>query len=213
MSMIRVLLVDDHAMVREGLAALLSDLPGIQVVGQCSDGLGVRNEVERTRPGVLVLDISMPGLNGLDVCRELSNMPGAPAVLLLTMVEDEEHVLRGLACGARGYLIKSSASEKLAEAIQAVHDGKVYLGPGLRRDLLDEVDNYTGDRYAELSTRERQVLQLIAEGMTNRAISEALDLSIKTVDTHRTRLMRKLDIHDQTSLVKYAIRRGIVFLE
>jgi DNA-binding NarL/FixJ family response regulator len=213
MSEIRVLLVDDHAMVREGLAALLSDLPGIQVVGQSSDGLGVMDELQRTNPDVLVLDISMPGLNGLDLCHELSQKDNAPAVLLLTMVEDEEHVLRGLACGARGYLIKSSASEKLAEAIQAVHDGQVYLGPGLRRDLLDEVEHYGGDRYAELSTRERQVLQLIAEGMTNRAISETLGLSIKTVDTHRTRLMRKLDIHDQTSLVKYAIRRGIVFLE
>jgi two-component system, NarL family, response regulator NreC len=213
MSTIRVLLVDDHAMVREGLAALLSDQPGIEVVGQCADGLGVMDEIQRSNPDVLVLDISLPGLNGLDLCRELARKGDAPVVLLLTMHKDEEYVLRALDCGAQGYLIKDSVVDKLSEAIQAVAAGKKYLGPGLRRELLDEAASYDGDRYDELSTRERQVLQLIAEGLTNREIAETLDLSIKTVDTHRTRLMRKLNIHSQAALVKYAIRRGIVFLE
>jgi two-component system response regulator NreC len=205
---VTVFLADDHAMVREGLASLLDQDGNFTIVGQCGNGLEVVQEVLNTKPDVVVLDIMMPGLNGLDICRELTRKAKSVAILMLSMCEDEQFVARALEYGASGYLLKDAVGEQLAEAIQAVAQGELYLGQGISRNVLNHLAE--GDPYESLTNRERQVLQCIAEGMTNRQIAERLGLAVKTVDTHRMRLMRKLDIHDQTALVKFAVRRGMV---
>ena len=208
---ITLFLADDHTMVREGLAALATREPGFHVVGQCGEGLAVVDEVLRLCPDVVVLDIMMPGLNGLDVCRELTRKVKDAAVLILSMYEDEQFIARALEYGASGYLLKDSAPSELGDAIRAVSRGELFLGPGIPRTVLHHMSDHR-DPYETLTTRERQVLQCVAEGMTNRQIAEQLGLAVKTVDTHRMRLMRKLNIHDQTNLVKFAVRRGLVSL-
>lgn len=207
---IKIFLADDHAMVREGLAALVETDEAIEVVGQCGDGLEVVADVMACNPDVVILDITLPGLNGLDICRELVRKCDGISVLILTMHSNEQFIAQALENGATGYLLKESAAEKLSEAIRRVASGEIFLGPGIPRNVLQRLGQLERDPYQKLSTRERQVLQLIAEGKTNRAVAEVLELSTKTVDTHRTRLMRKLNIHDQTSLVKFAIRKGII---
>ena len=207
---ISVLLADDHAMVREGLAAILSRDPAIEVVGQCGDGPGAVKLAGELHPDVAVLDISMPGLNGLDVCRELCRRHKAGAVLILTMHNDEQFVVRSLDSGASGYLLKEAAATQLTQAVRTVARGELYLSPGISRSVVARVSRGDRDSYESLTMRERQVLQLIAEGKTNRRVAEELHLAVKTVDTHRTRLMRKLNIHGQTALVKYAIKKGLV---
>ena len=209
---ISVFLADDHRMVREGLASLMAKAPGIRVVGQCGDGLKVLEEVQRTQPDVVVMDIAMPGLNGLDICRELVRKMPETFVLILTMHADEQFIARALEYGASGYLLKEAAAEQLAEAIRAVARGVLFLGPGILRSVVQRIGQNTNDPHELLTNRERQVLQLVAEGMTNRQIAEELGVAVKTVDAHRSHLMRKLGIHDQTSLVKYALRRGIASL-
>lgn len=208
---ITVFLADDHTMVREGLAALVTKEPGFNVVGQCGEGLKVVDAVLELCPDVVILDVMMPGLNGLDICRELTKKAKGLAVLILSMYEDEQFIARALEYGASGYLLKESAAQQLAEAIRAVSRGELYLGPGIPRTVLDHMTDHR-DPYETLTTRERQVLQCVAEGKTNRQIAEELGLAVKTVDTHRMRLMRKLNIHDQTNLVKFAVRRGLVSL-
>mgnify|MGYP006278992909 CR=1 FL=1 len=207
---IGVLLADDHRMVREGLATLIDQEPDIRVLSQCGDGLRVIDEVLAEKPDVAVLDIMMPGLNGLDVCRELRRRVDALSILILTMYDDEQFIARALDYGASGYLLKEAAGPRLAEAVRAVARRELYLGPGIPQHVVQRIRSGAQDPYEKLTTRERQVLQLIAEGKTNRHIAEELKLALKTVDTHRSHLMRKLNIHDQTSLVKFAIRRGIV---
>lgn len=208
-----VFLADDHAMVRQGLAALVDQEKDLQVVGQCGDGLKVLDQLVGRKPRVAVLDIGMPGLNGLDICREVNQKLPSTEILILTMHDEEQFVVEALENGARGYLLKESAANLLPEAIRHVASGQVYLGPGVPEDALGQVGNEDSDKYQQLTSRERQVLQLIAEGKTNRQIADQLKLAVKTVDTHRTRLMRKLDIHNQTDLVKYALRRGIISLD
>ena len=208
---ISIFLADDHTMVREGLAALVSKEPDFNVVGQCGEGLEVLRQILEVSPDVVVLDIMMPGLNGLDICRELTKKTKRVSVLILSMYEDEQFIARALEYGASGYLLKESAAQQLADAIRAVSRGELFLGPGIPRTVLDHM-NEGGDPYETLTTRERQVLQCVAEGKTNRQIAEQLGLAVKTIDTHRMRLMRKLNIHDQTNLVKFAVRRGLVSL-
>lgn len=207
-----VYIADDHAMVREGLAALVTKSPHIKVIGQCGEGLNVVEAVMQLQPDVVLLDIEMPGLNGLDVCRELSKKVKRTAIVMLTMHDDEEFIAKALDNGASGYILKESAADRLSEAIDAVARGEVYLGPGIPRSVLRRVGKKGVDPYDRLTSRERQVLQMIAEGKTNRDVSKTLGLAVKTVDTHRARLMRKLDIHDQTTLVKFALRKGLVSL-
>jgi len=210
---IRVFLADDHVMVREGLASLLAKTPDFEVVGQCGNGLEVIPMIRKCKPDVAVLDVAMPGLNGVDVCRNVARKAPGTAVLVLSVHDNEQFIIRALEYGAGGYLLKESAAEQLAEALHAVAGGQKYLGPGLDQRLLDRALRNRRDRYDLLTTRERQVLQLIAEGRTNRVIAQDLSVAVKTVDTHRLHLMRKLDIHDQTSLVKFAIRKGLVSLD
>jgi len=207
---IRIFLADDHVIVREGLAALLAGDDELEIVGQCGDGLRVFEQVRESRPDVVVLDITMPGLNGLDICREIRNRLRDVKVLILSMHDDEEFIARALHNGAAGYLFKDGAAKQLREAVRTISGGGVYLGLGVPGSVLEQINGRAQDAYEKLTTRERQVLQLIAEGKTSRKIAEELSLAVKTVDTHRSRLMQKLHIHDQTSLVKYALRKGIV---
>jgi two-component system response regulator NreC len=209
---ITVFLADDHEMVREGLAALLIKDPSIHVVGQCGDGLEVLEAVQRSHPDVVVLDIGLPGMNGVDVCRELLKKVRGTTVLILSMHKDEEFVATAIENGASGYLVKESASGELSEAVRRVARGELYLGPGIGRAVLQRLGQGGDGPYKSLTMRERQVLKMIAEGMTNPQIAEQLKLAVKTVDTHRTRLMGKLNIHDQTTLVKFALRKGLVSL-
>jgi len=209
----RVFLADDHEMVRAGIALLINREDDMVVVGQCGDGLEVVDAATRIRPEVVVLDLLMPGLGGLDVCRQLREKAPGVGVLILTMLSDEEFIVRALAEGAGGYLLKESVPARLAEGIRTVARDELYLGPGVPRSVLSRLTaRGPSDPYDWLTDREREVLQLIAEGHTNRQAAEKLQLAVKTVDTHRARLMRKLDIHDQTALLKYALRRGAVRL-
>lgn len=207
---ISVYLADDHAMVRQGFATLAASHEHLEIVGQCGDGLKVVDEVAALRPDVTVLDIAMPGMNGLDICRELSQRVESTAVLILTMHNDDAYIIRALRNGASGFLIKDAASVYFFEAIRMVSQGELYLGPGISPDILKRVARYDGDPYDSLTARERQVFQMVANGKTNPVISKLLGITIKTVDTHRMRLMRKLDIHSQIDLVKFAIRKGII---
>jgi DNA-binding NarL/FixJ family response regulator len=209
---VSVFLADDHVMVREGLASLLARSDRFRIVGQCGNGLEALSKAMACEPDVVILDIAMPGLNGLDLCRELTRRLPKTRVLILSMHDNPQFVARALEYGASGYLLKESAAEVLTEAMRSVARGEMYLGPGISPSVLDKIAAAGKDPYDRLTTRERQVLQLIAEGHTNRRIAEFLKLAVKTVDTHRMRLMRKLGIHDQTSLVKFAIRRGLVAL-
>ena len=209
---VRVFLADDHVMVREGLAALVGSVTDFVVVGQCADGMQVVGEVMRTSPELVILDITMPGRNGLDICRELVRKFRDIRVLILTIHDDEQFVARALDHGAAGYLLKEAASEQLIEAMRAIARGEIYLGRELSPEARERISSGAEDPYDRLTGRERQVLQLIAEGKTNRQIAQELEVAIKTIDTHRCHLMQKLNIHDQTALIKYALRRGIVGL-
>lgn len=209
---ISVFLADDHTVVRQALAEMIARESGFRIVGQCGEGLKVSEQVLAVKPDVLVLDITMPGLNGLDVCREITRKMRKLAVLILSMHDNEEFVARALENGASGYLMKEADNDQLLEALRTVARGELYLAPGISRNVLQRLGRSGEDAYERLTTRERQVLQLIAEGKTNRDVAKELGLAVKTIDTHRTRLMHKLNIHDQTTLVKYALRKGIVQL-
>jgi DNA-binding NarL/FixJ family response regulator len=196
-------------MVREALAGLLAKSPLVNVVGQCGDGREALHRIREARPAVAVLDLSLPGADGLELCREISQKASPTRVLVLTMHNDPQFVAKAMGNGARGYLLKEAAADELLEAIVEVADGGTYFSrtveaPGAPAMLAES------EAYSRLTRRERQVLQLVAQGKTNREVAAALGLSVKTVDTHRSHLMRKLDIHDQTALVKFAIRRGII---
>ena len=209
---ITVFLTDDHTVVRQALAEMIGRHPEFEVVGQCGDGLRVAEQVQAIKPDVLVLDVAMPGLNGLDICRDLTRRMRNLAVLILSMHDDEEFVVRAMENGALGYMTKEADDSQLIEALRSVSRGELYLAPGLSRGVLQRLGRGGDDPYEQLTARERQVLQLIAESKTNREVADALGIAVKTVETHRARLMRKLDIHDQTTLVKYALRKGIISL-
>lgn len=206
---VRVVLADDHALVRQGLAALLEADGRFDVVGQCGDGREVVDLARTLQPHVVVLDIHMPGLGGIDVCGDLTNQAPEAMVLVLSVREEEPFVIRAFENGARGYMRKESAAVEFTKALLAVAGGQMYLGPGIDPDVLNRLHRGHEDPYLSLTAREREVLQLIAEGKTNPQIAEGLGLSVRTVDVHRTRLMNKLDIHDLTTLVKFAWGRGI----
>ena len=208
---IRVFLADDHMMVREGLASLLAKDDDMDIVGQAGHGLQIVTQAAACEPHVVVLDISLPGLNGLDVCRELARKAPHSQVLMLSMHDNEQFVVRAFEYGASGYLLKESAAQQLAEAVRTVARGDLYLDPGINRAVLERTAP-DDDGYNQLTTRERQVLQLIAEGRTSREIATTLGVTVKTIETHRMHLMRKLDIHGQTNLVKFVIRKGLISL-
>lgn len=215
MSAMRVLLADDHTLVRAGLRKLLESMPDIHVVGEAGDGLALLALAEQLQPHLVLMDIAMPGLNGLEAtARLIKAMPGI-RVMILSMHQNEEYVRRALRHGAVAYLLKDSAPMELELAMTAVLRGETYLSPAVSKGVLDDYVHRLreDDQPSEhLSPRQREVLQLIAEGLSTKDIARRLDLSVKTVETHRTTLMRQLDVHEVTGLVRHALKLGLVTL-
>jgi DNA-binding NarL/FixJ family response regulator len=219
MASYRVLLAEDHTLVRAGLRALLRDLPTMRVVAEAADGREALQLIQEHHPDVVLMDISMPGLNGLEATtRATSEFPHL-RVIILSVHANEEYVLQALRAGAAGYLLKDAGTDELELAINTVCNGEVYLSPAISKHVVEYIRR-TGDvpgreaddtpPYERLTPRQREVLQLIAEGHTTKEIAQILDVSIKTVETHRTRLMEQLNIHDVAGLVRYAVRVGVV---
>jgi two-component system response regulator NreC len=206
---IRVFLADDHELVRQGLKALL-EREGFQVVGEASNGQEALRLVPDARPDVAVLDISMPILNGLDAARELQKSSRKTRSILLTRHDENQYVTEALRAGVRGYVLKNQAANDLVHAIQQVCRGEIYLSPSISSTVVEAFLSKTPLPTDPLTSRERQILQLIGEGRSSKDIAVLLGISIKTAESHRTRLMGKLDIHELASLVRYAIRRGLV---
>jgi DNA-binding NarL/FixJ family response regulator len=206
---VKVLIADDHPLLRQGLRSLL-EKEGFEVVGVAADGHEAVALATRLTPDVAVLDIGMPGLNGLDAAREIQRHALAKATVLLTMHTEDHYVLEALRAGVKGYVLKNQAPQTVAEAIRQAFRGGVFLSPGISRVLVDAYVSKREPTDELLSPRERQVLQLVAEGKTTKEIAQILDVSVKTADSHRGRLMKKLDIHETAGLVRYAIRRGVI---
>ena len=216
MAKIRVLLADDHAIVREGVRLLLNTQPDVQVIGEATNGEQAIELARALAPDILLMDIGMPGMNGLEATRALKKELPSVNILVLTMHEGDDYFFRILAAGASGYLLKGASSEELLSAIRAVHQGGVYLYPTMARKLIGDYLKKQKEDAANperLTPRERQVLRLIAEGKTNREIAEEFVLSINTVQTHRLHLMEKLNLHNRAELIKYAVRRGLIEAE
>lgn len=205
----RILLVDDHALVRQGLRSLL-EREGFVVVGEAADGLEAVQQVRSLSPDIVVMDISMPSQNGLNASREIRQMSSDTKVILLTQHTEEMYIADALEAGVAGYVLKAQVSSDLIHAIQQVSSGKVYISPGISSAVLAAYKSRLEKKGDPLTLRERQVLQLIAEGKSTRDVASLLFISVKTAETHRSRLMQKLDIHETAGLVRYAIRRGLV---
>lgn len=205
----RIILADDHSMFRQGLRSVL-EAHGWTVVAEATDGREAVRLARTLNADVAVLDISMPLLNGVDAAREIHRLAPKTKVVLLTMYEEDEYVLEAMRAGVRGYVLKAQAAEDLVQAIHEVEKGLVYLSPGVSEAVINGYMSKTVPSADPLTGRERQVLQLIAEGKTTKQVATILSLSVKTADSHRTRIMKKLDIHETASLVRYAIKRGLV---
>ena len=211
MSKIRVLLADDHAVLREGLRSLLSLQEDIDVVGEASDGQAALEMVNRLQPDVVVMDIAMPVMDGLEATRRLKQTHPETRVLILSQHDNREYVFSVLQAGASGYVLKKSGGAEVAEAIRGVFHEGAFLPPAIAREVMERYIKQPQDQagHPRLTEREKQVLSLIAEGRSNKEIAEQLCLSVKTVMAHRTNIMDKLDIHSRAELVKYAIRQGL----
>jgi DNA-binding NarL/FixJ family response regulator len=210
---VRVLLADDHALVRAGVRALLEGLEGVSVVAEAGNGNEVLELARAHRPDVVLLDISMPGLSGLEASLQLKQELPEIRVVMLSMHANEEYVLQALRAGAAGYMLKDSATAELGLALKAVMQGETYLSPPISKQVVEGYVQRVGTEQLgadNLTPRQRQVLQLIAEGHSTKEIAYRLELSVKTVETHRAQLMDRLRIRDIAGLVKYAIRNGIV---
>lgn len=212
-----IVLADDHPIVREGLRGLLETEPGFDVVGETADGLEAVELVERLEPDVLIVDVVMPGLDGLEVTRQVSHRSPHTRVIVLSMHSDEVYVLRALRNGAAAYILKDSSTVDLVQAVCEVTAGRRYLSPPLSERAIEayiqKAAPTTLDGYETLTTREREVLHLTVEGCSNTQIAERLSISPRTVATHRTNMMRKLGLSTQTELITFALRRGIIHLD
>jgi DNA-binding NarL/FixJ family response regulator len=214
MKKIRVLLVDDHAILREGIKALLEKQDNIEVVAEAADGREAISRVAQFRPDVVVLDISMPMMDGLESTRQMKRDNPDIKVLVLTMHDNEEYFFQLLRAGASGYVTKKSVSRELVSAIEAVYRGESFFCPSMAKFLLsdflrlDKAVENTGQE--ELTPREREIVKLIAEGYTNQQIADLLHRSVKTIESHRSNILRKLGIHDSIELVKYAVRKKLI---
>lgn len=212
MAPLRVLLVDDHALVRAGMRSLLQDLPDVEVVAEAGDGAGALAAAERERPDVVLMDIAMKGMNGLEAAARLrERLPGVK-VIILSMHTSEEYVLLALRAGAAAYLIKDSATAELELALKCVMRGETYLSPAISRQVVDGYVQRVGASAGPepLTPRQREVLKRIAEGRSTKEIAFELNLSVKTVETHRAQIMERLGIRDVAGLVRYAMRAGLV---
>lgn len=206
---LKILLADDHTLVREGLKALL-EREGFAVVGQASDGREATDLARTVRPDIAVLDLTMPSLNGIEAARALHQDSPRTKSIILTMYTEDQYVLQALRAGVKGYVLKTRAAADLIQAIREVSHGAIYLSPGVSQALVSAYLAKTELPPDPLTPREREVLQLVAEGKTTKEIAVILGISVKTVESHRGRTMQKLDIHETASLVRYAIRRGLV---
>jgi two-component system response regulator NreC len=215
MEKIRVFLVDDHTVVRQGLRRILESDDEIEIVGEAGDGRTAIDLVQKLRPHVVVMDVAMPELNGIEATRQITRRVEGTKVLVLSMHGDDVYVRQALKAGARGYLLKDSEDLDLIKAVKAIRGGGSFFSPPVSRVVLsgylgDRADGEPEDSVARLTDREREVLQLIAEGKTNKEVAHALSVSINTVETHRKHIMEKLDLHNTAELVRFAIRTKIV---
>jgi DNA-binding NarL/FixJ family response regulator len=209
----KVVLADDHAVVRKGIRAVLASMPGVDVVAEASDGREALALIEKHRPDLAVLDVTMPGLNGLEVAVRVPKSSPGTKVLILSMHAGEAYVAQALRAGIAGYLLKDAADDELPLAIKALGRGEVFLSPKISTQLVErflQSGSTEPDPLAGLTTRQREILQLVAEGKSSKEVAVLLDLSIKTVESHRAQIMERLGIHDVTGLVRFAIRVGLV---
>jgi two-component system response regulator NreC len=214
--MIKVLLVEDHTIVRKGLRSLLDGEADIQVVGEAEDGQQAVEKAQLLLPDVVLMDITMPVLNGLEATRQIKSLHPRIKVVVLTVHSTREYVFQILQAGGSGYVLKQAAVSELIQAIRAVYQGDSFLSPSISRQVVDEYGRRAAameDKYDKLTAREREVLQMVAEGRTNRQIAGLMHVTIKTVEAHRSSLMNKLDLHSIAELTKYALRKGIASSE
>ena len=220
MNQIKVLIADDHTLIRAGIRELLQNINGIQVVGEASNGREALEKIIEISPDIVLLDIAMSELNGLEVAERVNKDFPTVSVIILSMYANEEYVLQALKVGANGYLLKDSAPNELEIAIRAVTRGETYLSPSISKTLVSDYlkritetnveEKETSNVFVKLTSRQREILQLIAEGNSTKEIAVKLNVSVKTVETHRMKIMERLGIHDIPGLVRYAIRNGII---
>jgi len=209
---VRILLADDHTVMRNGLRLLLERQPHLQVIGEASDGRQAVALSESSNPDVVIMDIGMPNLNGIEATRQIVNRSPRTAVAILSMHSDESYVIRALKAGARAYLLKDSAEADLLAAVRALTEGKSFFSPAISKILVEDYMRQLESRGAEdtyelLTNREREILQLLAEGRTNKEVANMLNLSLYTVETHRTHILQKLNLHSVPELILYAVRK------
>jgi DNA-binding NarL/FixJ family response regulator len=215
-SEIKVLIVDDHTLFRKGIRKLLESIEGTMIVGEAADGRDAINKVAALKPNVVLMDISMRDMNGLEATREIRSTYPETSVILLTMHDNEEHLKQSLEYGASGYLLKDASAQELYLAIEAANRGETYLSPSVSRKMINKFlqvrqqPDQEERSLSALSRRELEILGLLAEGKSNKVIADELCISIKTVEKHRTNIMQKLEIHNIVDLVKYAIKHGII---
>jgi two-component system response regulator NreC len=212
---LRILLADDHTLMREGLRKIIEAQPGWEVVAEADDGRGAVRQALELKPDLVIVDLAMPQLSGVDAIQQIVRRLPSTRVLVLSMHADEVYVTRALKAGAHGYLVKDSAGTDLLKAVAALAQRKSFFSPAVSRVMLDDyvrqlTERGITDRYDTLSEREREVFQLIAEGCANKEIADILHLSPSTVETHRARILQKLDVHSAVEIVLYAVRRGII---
>ena len=212
---LRILLADDHTLVRQGLRKVLEERPEWEVVAEAGDGREAVRLAEQFKPDICILDVAMPLLNGIEATRQIARRVPTARILVLSMYSDEAYVAQILQAGAAGYILKDSADVDLIQAVNEVARGKSFFSPPIARVMLDDyvrqlADKGIADRFDSLSDREREVFQLIAEGKVNKEIAALLSISLSTVETHRARIMEKLDLHSAAEIVLYAVRRGVI---
>jgi len=214
MAKIKVLLVDDHTMMRDGIRALLTLNDDVEIVGEASEGKEAVDKAAELSPDVVIMDIAMAGMDGLEATRRITKKNPNIKVLVLTQHDNKEYILSAIKAGAAGYVPKRALGSELVSAIRSVNGGDSFLYPSAAAALINDYRHQSGEEpFDRLTAREREILKLIAEGMTGREIAELLFISVKTVQGHRTKIMGKLDLHNRTELVKYAVRKGLVSVD
>jgi len=215
MKSVRILLADDHTIVRKGLRMLLENHEGFHVVAEAADGREAIALAQEHQPDIVVMDLAMPVLNGIEAARQICGNGTPSAIVFLSMHSDESYVLKALKSGAKGYLLKDSAEQDLINAVKTVSEGKAFFSPAISRMLVEDYVRQmhaqrVDDSYDLLTTREREILQLLAEGRSNKDVAAVLDLSLHTVETHRGHIMQKLNLHSGAEIILYAVRKGVL---